>query len=245
MEMDMGLSDAEIKKVVIDELYWDDRVDASKIMVQVDSGKVVLTGNVPSYMARDRVEAAVLRIRGVTHIENKLTVLYTGFPADKEIRFSIQNLITANPELRKEDIRISVVGGVVTLEGSVTSYWKKTQARKVACGAEGVLDVVNRLTVVPTAKVSDRAIAEDVVAAIQRNTYADIKQVNIEVRNGVVTLTGVVPSLAAFDSATDGSRIHSRCNQCDQRPGHSKRADRIRGSLLIFPISFANPGSVF
>ncbi len=152
MEMDMGLSDAEIKKVVIDELYWDDRVDASKIMVQVDSGKVVLTGNVPSYMARDRVEAAVLRIRGVTRIENKLTVLYTGFPADKEIRFSIQNLITANPELRKEDIRISVVGGVVTLEGSVTSYWKKTQARKVACGAEGVLDVVNRLTVVPTAR---------------------------------------------------------------------------------------------
>ncbi len=77
----------------------------------------------------------------------------------------------------------------------------------MACGAEGVLDVVSRLTVVPTAKVSDRAIAEDVVAAIQRNTNADIKQVNVEVRNGVVTLTGVVPSLAAFDSATDAAEF--------------------------------------
>ncbi len=45
-------------------------------MVRVDSGEVVLTGNFPSYMSRDRVEADVLRIRRVTSIENKLTVLY-------------------------------------------------------------------------------------------------------------------------------------------------------------------------
>jgi osmotically-inducible protein OsmY len=203
----MTISDEEIKKMVIEELYWDDRIDASKIMVKVESGKVTLTGSVPSYMARDQAERGVSRVRGVVEVENKLTVMYTGFPTDEEIRFSIQNLITAYPELRKGDIRVSVGGGIVTLEGSVTSYWKKTQARRVACGAEGVLDVINKLSVVPTEKVSDRAIAEDVIAAIERNTYANIKNVNVEVRNGVVTLTGSVPSLAAFDSAQDAAEF--------------------------------------
>jgi hyperosmotically inducible protein len=205
--MQMALSDEEIKKLVIEELFWDDRIDASKIMVKVENGTVTLTGSVPSYMARDRTERGVLRVRGVTNVENNLTVMYTGFPTDQEIRFSIQNLITANPELRKEDIRISAAGGIVTLEGSVTSYWKKAQARRVSCGASGVMDVINKLTVVPTEKVSDRAIAEDVIAAIERNTYADIKHINVEVKNGVVTLTGSVPSLAAFDSATDAAEF--------------------------------------
>jgi osmotically-inducible protein OsmY len=203
----MSLSDEEIKKMVIEELYWDDRIDASRILVKVENGRVILTGSVPSYMARDWAERGVSRVRGVTEVENKLTVMYTGFPADEEIRFSIQNLLTANPELRKEDIRVRVGGGIATLEGSVTSYWKKTQARRISCSAEGVLDVINKLTVVPTEKVSDRAIAEDVIAAIERNTYADIKHLNVEVRNGVVTLTGSVPSLAAFDAAQDAAEF--------------------------------------
>ncbi|MDD1678169.1 MAG: BON domain-containing protein [Methanomicrobiales archaeon] len=203
----MVLSDEEIKKMVVEELYWDDRIDASKIMVKVDKGKAVLTGSVPSYMARDNAERAVSRVRGVTEVDNNLTVLYAGFPNDEETRFSIQNLITANPGLRKEDIRVAVGGGIVTLEGSVTSYWKKTQARRVACGADGVLDVINKLTVVPTEKVSDRAIAEDVIAAIERNVYADIKNINVEVRNGVVILTGSVPSLASFDTAQDAAEF--------------------------------------
>jgi osmotically-inducible protein OsmY len=205
--MEMERTDEEIKKMVVEELYWDDRIDASKVMVKVENGKVFLTGNVPSYMARDRTEAAVSRIRGVIGVENNLTVMYAGFPTDEEIRFSIQNLITANPELRKEGIRVSAGGGIITLEGSVTSYWRKNEARRVACGANGVLDVINKLTVVPTEKVSDRAIAEDVIAAVERNTYADIKNINVEVRNGVVTLTGTVPSLAAFDSAQDAAEF--------------------------------------
>jgi hyperosmotically inducible protein len=203
----MALSDEEIKKMVIEELYWDDRIDASKIMAKVEEGKVILTGSVPSYMARDRAERGVSRIRGVTEVDNRLTITYTGFPADEEIRFSVQNLITANPELRKEDIRVAVGRGIVILEGSVTSYWRKPQARRITCGVAGVLDVVNKLTVVPTQKVSDRAIAEDVIAAIERNVYADIKNITVEVRNGVVTLTGSVPSLASFDSAQDAAEF--------------------------------------
>jgi osmotically-inducible protein OsmY len=203
----MEPSDEEIKKMVVDELYWDDRIDASKIMVKVENGNVIITGSVPSYMVRDLAERGVSRIRGVMAIKNHLTVMYTGFPSDEEIRFSIQNLITANPELRKEDIHVSVGGGIATLNGSVTSYWKKTQGRRIACAANGVLDVVNKLTVVPTKKVSDRAIAEDVIAAIERNTYADIKNITVEVKNGVVTLTGSVPSWAAFDSAQDAAEF--------------------------------------
>ena len=39
--------DETVKQAVVDQLVWDNRVDASKIEVEVDLGRVVLSGSVP------------------------------------------------------------------------------------------------------------------------------------------------------------------------------------------------------
>lgn len=41
-------ADEEIKRDLVDELYWDYRVDASNVKAEVSDGKVRLTGTVPS-----------------------------------------------------------------------------------------------------------------------------------------------------------------------------------------------------
>ena len=51
-------TDQAIKRDLIDELYWDHRVDASDVKAEVVNGKVTLTGNVPSYSARSAAATA-------------------------------------------------------------------------------------------------------------------------------------------------------------------------------------------
>jgi len=43
--------DVKLKKDVVDSLYWDSRVDASRIKVDVADGKVTLTGTLSDHTA--------------------------------------------------------------------------------------------------------------------------------------------------------------------------------------------------
>jgi len=54
------VTDEKIKKQVVDQLYWDARVDASDVKVEVSDRNVILTGTVPSYGVRQAVETSVL-----------------------------------------------------------------------------------------------------------------------------------------------------------------------------------------
>jgi hypothetical protein len=56
-------SDATIKRLVVDELYWDSRLDVSKINVEVTDGTVILTGHVTTISDRYSAEADARMIR--------------------------------------------------------------------------------------------------------------------------------------------------------------------------------------
>lgn len=47
----MVRSDEEIKKIIVEELTRDKRIDASKIRAEVKNSKVTLSGEVPSAIA--------------------------------------------------------------------------------------------------------------------------------------------------------------------------------------------------
>lgn len=50
-EANMQKIDVKLKKDVVDSLYWDSRVDASRIKVDVADGKVTLTGTLSDHTA--------------------------------------------------------------------------------------------------------------------------------------------------------------------------------------------------
>lgn len=206
----MVLTDEEIKKRILDELYWDPRVDALKILVRVDKGTVTLTGSVPSYNGRLRAETDAYKIEDVVWVENRLTVQYPStmiIPNDEDIRQAVVRNISDDPDLEKADIRVSVRNQVVVLEGSVDAYWKKWEAEYTACNVHGVCEISNRVTVVPTMKISDKVIAEDVESAIERNRNVRIEDVDIKVKDGVVTLTGTVPNWEARRAAVNAAEF--------------------------------------
>jgi osmotically-inducible protein OsmY len=70
----------------------------------------------------------------------------------------------------------------------------------------GVLKTVNKLAVTPSEDVFDESIAKAIVASIDRHPNIDAEAVNIEVRQGVVTLTGTVPSWTAYHDALGTAR---------------------------------------
>jgi osmotically-inducible protein OsmY len=193
----------QTKENILDQLNWDGRIDASGIRVEVSDGKVTLSGIVPNLATREIAEADCFCIRSVKEVENLLVVRSEeiSMPSDDRTRENIHTMLKWSPELYASDIDISVIGGRVTLEGSVENYWKKIRAGDIAASVYGVTDVINKLTVVPTDTISDKRIAEDIVAALDRNIMVNAEDVHVKVTDGNVLLSGAVPSWNARQAA--------------------------------------------
>jgi osmotically-inducible protein OsmY len=194
----VGRTDEEIKKNLIDQLYWDSRVDASRITVEVNTGKVKLSGTVPSYWARRNAERDAWAMPGVIVVDNQIHVggLATT-PSDDEIWSDIETVFRWNPDINEADIKVSVEGGWVTLEGTVDTLWQKYRAEDLATDVRGILGITNKLSVVPTEDIVDEKMAGEIVAALDRDVNVDINSVDVRVENGVVTLSGTVPTWKA------------------------------------------------
>ncbi|MFO7783893.1 MAG: BON domain-containing protein [Thermodesulfobacteriota bacterium] len=67
----MARTDERIKKDVVDELYWDDRVNASEVYVEVSNGTVTLRGEVPTYFSKTAAHDDALEILGVVSVRNQ------------------------------------------------------------------------------------------------------------------------------------------------------------------------------
>jgi osmotically-inducible protein OsmY len=197
-----------IKKKVEDQLFWDNRVDSTDIKVEVANGTVTLSGKVPNYTARRAAELDARIVPGVLSVKNLLTVEYPptiAIPDDESIQSGIQNRIDWSASISAADIKVKVQSGLVTLTGSVDAYWKKLRAEEMAWDAVGVVEVKNELSVVPTHKMTDELIGEEVMKAIDRNINVDVNTVDVTVKDGIVTLSGVVKDwyakVAAYNAA--------------------------------------------
>lgn len=200
----MQRSDEVIKKEVVDELYWDNRIDASNINVTVDDGIVKLSGEVPTYNSLTLGRSLSWRIGGVKDVEDNIKVNYVlpaPLPSDDDISIWIENTFAYDPVIDETRISVSVDNGIVTMEGTVDAYWKKSFVEDKISGIRGVIDVENKLAVVPTERIDDEVIAQDIVAAFDRDVQVDPETITVDVKDGIVTLSGVVPYPAARRAA--------------------------------------------
>lgn len=193
----MNRTDEQIKVDVVKQLEWNASVDASDVRVEVNDGIVILSGSVEYFSNKRAAETSAGYIPGVVGVKNNLEVKYPTFikiPTDSEIKNNIENAILWDSDIFSFDVDVVVKNGEVEVRGVLDSYWKKIHLENVISNILGVVNVINKVAVVSTNDYEDVVIAQSITDAIDRLRIADPEQVNITVTNGVVSLTGVMPS---------------------------------------------------
>ena len=115
----------------------------------------------------------------------------------------------ADDRVKGRQIHVETKDGVVMLRGKVDSAEAKSAALEIAKGIEGVKNVKNELQVVAPSKRSEVTADDKVVAKnVQSKFKADpqLKNVKVEVNNGVVSLSGEVKSIDASAKASEVAR---------------------------------------
>jgi osmotically-inducible protein OsmY len=213
-------TDEEIKKAIVDELYWDDRIDAADVKTEVRDGRVFLSGTVPTYTARTAAEEDARAIAGGDAVDNDLSVKFpthVEIPSDEELEANILSALRWYAEFDPSNIEAQADGGWITLRGTVRSYWQKIRAEDIVQPMTGVSGVTNELAVVPSGEFEDQRIAEEIESALERNVYIDPGQVEVKVDRGVVTLMGVVSDASGFRAARDAARYTRGVTDVDNR----------------------------
>ena len=195
------MTNETIKTQIVDQLFWDSRVDAADVGVMVKDGNVVLKGDVSSYQAKSAALWDAYLVRGVNFVDNQLSVIYLKTTSDDALKEYVENLLSWDLDLDNSAIEVSVSGSVVTLAGTTPSYWEKYLAEEDAYRVGGVIDVINELGIVLHGSWTDERIAKDIELAIERTFNLDVNDVTVKVVNGTVTLTGEVPNWTARAAA--------------------------------------------
>jgi osmotically-inducible protein OsmY len=190
-------TDAEIQQQVIQELKWDTRVEETEIGVEVDRGVVTLTGTVSSWAKRLAAQEAAHLVAGVLDVANDIEVKLPGSPGrtDTEIAHAVRHALEWNVFVPETRIRSTVSEGRVTLEGDVDYFSQLEDAEKAVRNLAGVRDVFNRIQV-ERPRVLPANIRASIQDALERHAEREASRIQLEERDGQVTLSGTVQSPA-------------------------------------------------
>jgi hyperosmotically inducible protein len=192
------------------------RLDHSKInqhgnvQVTYAGGVATLTGTVDDLGTKLEAEKAARKVQGVTQVVNNITVR----PGE-----DAQILERARHEVVMyyaygvfDNIDLEAHNGVLTVTGQVTLPFKKFDLGNILERVKGVAVFNNNLEVLPVSNFDDR-LRLQVARAIYRDpyfvhyAYQALPPIHIVVKNGNVTLEGVVNSTSDRTKADLDARM--------------------------------------
>ena len=114
--------------------------------------------------------------------------------SDSDIKCNVEAELRCNPCVDETDIAVKVTGGIVTLTGYVRNFLHKYGAEDAVKRVAGVVAIANDIQLVAQHYdvVSDPELAREALAAIKQRLPMYCEQIRPVVRQGIVTLEGVV-----------------------------------------------------
>jgi osmotically-inducible protein OsmY len=111
------------------------------------------------------------------------------------LQLDVVDELAWDPAVDSSAIAVTATGGIITLNGYVSSYSEKIAAEKAARRVNGVKAVVDDLEVkiLPPLKHEDTLIAEAASNALRWNVNLPAKVVSVTVEHGWIRLEGTVP----------------------------------------------------
>jgi osmotically-inducible protein OsmY len=218
-EQAVQVSDDALKERIEKALLADASLKSSHISVQsVNKGVVLLGGTAKTLSAHLRAIEVVAIMPGVQRVASEVQSPQTladaeiwrestpppsgeGYgvwdtASDMWITSAVKMLLLTDSQTPALDINVDSWDGVVTLFGIVSSQEAKAAAEADARKVSGVKRVDNELQVVASAKQAAGQVRDEEVERAVKQAFdtPDLKDISIEVKNGVVRLTGTVLS---------------------------------------------------
>ncbi len=195
------LTDNQIEQAIVRELIFHDEVASHLINIDAKNGIVTLTGIADNLCAKKRAKNIALAVKGVKGAVNNIEIGKTN-RTDSEIKSDVEDAFLYDPATESYEIETTVNTGVVTLTGEVQSWQEKRLAKKVAASVKGVREVKNNLGVDFKEDRTDHDIEQDIKQSLHWDVRVDDGLISVNVKNGKVTLSGVVGSAIEKNHAT-------------------------------------------
>ncbi len=138
---------------------------------------------------------------------------------DATITTKIEAKLTGDSEVSAYNVDVDTNDGVVRLSGEVEKAEAKAEAEKLARDTEGVRRVINEITVGEGRSTGDRLSDTEITTKIKAKITGDGDlspfNINVDTKDGVVTLRGTVKSMESKQEAERIARETSGVKKVD------------------------------
>lgn len=137
--------DNEIATEVLNAIKWDWDIPNNKVKVKVEKGWITLEGELNWNFQKEAAKNAVKNLLGVTGVSNNIIIKSETHDAVE--KKAVEDALARNWSINDRNIHVKADGTKVTLTGTVTSWYQKDEAGRIAWNAPGVWTVDNELEV--------------------------------------------------------------------------------------------------
>jgi osmotically-inducible protein OsmY len=139
------VNDADIARSAQSMLTQHPQLRDEPITATVADHVLRLHGDVQRRAQREAAERAAVAIAGVASVVNQITIRPA--PTSAQTKAHIVAALAQGAEMEVAYLRVEIDGDVVTLQGSVHSWYERRAAERAARSAPGVSEVHNKLAV--------------------------------------------------------------------------------------------------
>jgi len=193
------MSNTELAATVRDQLNRDASLDTSRIKIDADGSRVVLSGVVDTLHQKLRAAEDTRRLTGVHDVRDDLIVNKShARVSDADLKATAQAGLDANGLVPKDALAANVSDGWITLTGNVRHYYERQAAAHVIRHLSGVQGMTNDVTV---SKDPAADVSKTISSSLSHNAAVDAESVKVTDTGGAVTLTGTVKNFAEKEEA--------------------------------------------
>jgi osmotically-inducible protein OsmY len=186
---------------VKEALDWDPKLDASRIVVNANDGKVTLSGSVYTYAELVGAADDARAVGGVTTVDNELVVGPVGEDRDDAaIAAAAADAMDRDKLVPHRSVAPVVVDGWVTLIGEVRRQYERKAAECAVHRIDGILGVTDNI-IVNSHDAMPSDVGDRITKAFKRSAIIDDSLIEVAGSGHTVYLDGAVGSFVAMAEA--------------------------------------------
>ena len=178
-------------------------LEIAELEVRARRDIAFIEGAVPNLRQKKLAGEIARKVEGIHDVVNMLRITPLPVIDDESLRKHIRRALSRNPRIDISRISVEVVGGVVHLGGFVSTAAQKRLAEQEVWSAAGVRDIINKIEVLSATPKSEIQVKGEILQGFSECLGLDLSKLAVEMRDGVLHLSGVVPTAYMKDAAEE------------------------------------------